>query len=78
MLRPAEFKRRRRSLAGAEASTVNTPEYMANDSYTVGWICAISTEYVAAQAFLDEKHKGSDHVSAMDNKEWREITEKIL
>ncbi|KAM0361981.1 hypothetical protein ACHAPK_011597 [Fusarium culmorum] len=24
--------------------------------YTVGWICAITTEFVAAQAFLDEKH----------------------
>jgi nucleoside phosphorylase len=26
------------------------------EDYTVGWICAIATEYVAAQAFLDEKH----------------------
>ena len=26
------------------------------EDYTVGWICAITTEYVAAQAFLDEKH----------------------
>ncbi|KAK6350646.1 hypothetical protein TWF718_003833 [Orbilia javanica] len=25
--------------------------------YTIGWICAIPTEYVAAQLFLDEKHK---------------------
>ena len=24
--------------------------------YTVGWICAIVTEYVAAQAFLDREH----------------------
>ena len=24
--------------------------------YTVGWICAVTTEYVAAQAFLDEQH----------------------
>lgn len=28
------------------------------NGYTVGWICAITTEYVAAQAFLDEKHDG--------------------
>ncbi|KAJ9266774.1 hypothetical protein DTO212C5_6201 [Paecilomyces variotii] len=28
-----------------------------NDDYTVGWICAIRTEYVAAQAFLDEEHE---------------------
>lgn len=35
--------------------------------YTVGWICAISTEYVAARAFLDEKHEGPDYVSSNDN-----------
>ncbi|KAK8924411.1 hypothetical protein VCV18_004833 [Metarhizium anisopliae] len=29
-----------------------------NDVYAVGWICAITAEYVAAQAFLDEKHDG--------------------
>ena len=34
--------------------------------YTVGWICAISTEYVAAQAFLDEEHKGPEYVSPND------------
>jgi len=26
--------------------------------YTVGWICAIVTEYIAAQEFLDEEHEG--------------------
>jgi len=35
--------------------------------YTVGWICAISTEYVAAQAFLDEKYNGPEYVSPNDN-----------
>jgi nucleoside phosphorylase len=35
--------------------------------YTVGWICAISTEYVAAQAFLDEKHDRAEYVSPNDN-----------
>src|ERR1700689_1301948 len=34
--------------------------------YTVGWICAISTEYVAAQAFLNEKHEGLEYVSPND------------
>ncbi|RYP73845.1 hypothetical protein DL769_004146 [Monosporascus sp. CRB-8-3] len=38
-----------------------------NDQYTVGWICAITTEYVAAQAFLDEKHEGPEYVSPNDN-----------
>lgn len=31
-------------------------------AYTVGWICAITTEYVAAQVFLDEKHDGPDYL----------------
>jgi nucleoside phosphorylase len=35
--------------------------------YTVGWICAISTEYVAAQVFLDEKHERPEFVSHNDN-----------
>ena len=39
-------------------------------NYTVGWICAISTEYVAAQAFLDEKHDGPDYVSAADSNDY--------
>jgi nucleoside phosphorylase len=38
--------------------------------YTVGWICAISTEYVTAQAFLDEKHKGPEFVSPNDNNDY--------
>ncbi|TQV89987.1 nacht and ankyrin domain-containing protein [Cordyceps javanica] len=35
--------------------------------YNVGWICAIKPEYVAAQAFLDEKHERPDHVSTNDS-----------
>lgn len=34
---------------------------------TVGWICAIKTESVAAQALLDEKHEGPQDVSRNDN-----------
>ncbi|KAM0461024.1 hypothetical protein ACHAO4_001823 [Trichoderma viride] len=37
------------------------------DDYTVGWICAIRTEYVAARAFLDEEHEGPTTVSPNDN-----------
>ncbi len=41
---------------------------MANPKdYTVGWICAISTEYVAAQVFLDEEHGIPEFVSTNDN-----------
>ncbi|KAL6230238.1 hypothetical protein BDW75DRAFT_234563 [Aspergillus navahoensis] len=34
--------------------------------YTVGWICAIVTEYAAAQEFLDEEHEAPDFVSPGD------------
>ncbi|RAO72618.1 uncharacterized protein BHQ10_008630 [Talaromyces amestolkiae] len=40
-------------LGWSPRSTMSNP-----DDYTVGWICAITTEYIAAQAFLDEKHDG--------------------
>ncbi|KAJ9412649.1 hypothetical protein FOXG_17298 [Fusarium oxysporum f. sp. lycopersici 4287] len=41
---------------------------MANhQGYTVGWICALTTEFVAAQAFLDEEHEGPREVAQNDN-----------
>ncbi|KAF2462800.1 uncharacterized protein BDR25DRAFT_363542 [Lindgomyces ingoldianus] len=33
-------------------------------------ICDISTAYIAAQAFLDEKHEGPDYVSLNDNNDY--------
>ncbi|KAL1847874.1 hypothetical protein Plec18170_008284 [Paecilomyces lecythidis] len=38
-----------------------------NDDYTVGWICAIRTEYVAAQAFLDEEHEIPESIPPRNN-----------
>ncbi|KEQ60521.1 purine and uridine phosphorylase, partial [Aureobasidium melanogenum CBS 110374] len=38
--------------------------------YTVGWICAITTEYTAARQFLDEAHGSPDHVSANDSNDY--------
>jgi nucleoside phosphorylase len=38
--------------------------------YTVGWICAIPTEYIAACLFLDEEHTPPDHVSANDKNQY--------
>ncbi|KAF3407813.1 hypothetical protein DPV78_001659 [Talaromyces pinophilus] len=35
--------------------------------YTIGWICAIITEYVAAKAFLDKEHESLDYGSTNDN-----------
>ncbi|VUC34817.1 unnamed protein product [Clonostachys rosea] len=37
------------------------------EDYTIGWICAIRTEYVAARQFLDEEHEGPQAVSPHDN-----------
>ncbi|KAL6866513.1 hypothetical protein ACO1O0_002624 [Amphichorda felina] len=36
------------------------------DNYTVGWICAIRPEYVAAQEFLDEEHEPPECLSPND------------
>jgi nucleoside phosphorylase len=38
--------------------------------YVVGWICAIHTEYVAAQTFLDDRHEGPESVSTHDNNDY--------
>ncbi|KAI0377505.1 ankyrin repeat-containing domain protein [Hypomontagnella monticulosa] len=35
--------------------------------YTIGWICAVTTEYVAAQEFLDEEHPPLASQDANDN-----------
>ncbi|PKK53222.1 hypothetical protein CI102_2991 [Trichoderma harzianum] len=37
-----------------------------SDEFTVGWICAISTELTAAQSFLDEKYDSVTNVSQGD------------
>jgi nucleoside phosphorylase len=63
-------KRRKTAFDNAQTPLADTPEQRANNNYTVGWICAISTEYVAAQAFLDEKHKGPGYVSVNDNNDY--------
>lgn len=47
-----------------------TGEALSNDDYIVGWICAITTEYVAAQAFLDERHGRPKYVSVNDNNDY--------
>ncbi|KAF3927237.1 hypothetical protein ABW20_dc0107143 [Dactylellina cionopaga] len=40
------------------------------EDYTVGWICAICTEYVAAQTLLDEEHEAPEFVSPRDNNDY--------
>ncbi|KAL6892962.1 hypothetical protein HDV57DRAFT_209273 [Trichoderma longibrachiatum] len=43
---------------------------LAPTDYTIGWICALSTEYVAAQVFLDERHEGPEHIAPNDNNDY--------
>lgn len=38
--------------------------------YTVGWVCAIPTESIAASLFLDEEHERPDHVSSNDSNDY--------
>ena len=38
--------------------------------YTVGWVCALPVEYVAAQEFLDEEHEKPRFVSPNDTNEY--------
>ncbi|KAJ5825370.1 hypothetical protein N7474_002508 [Penicillium riverlandense] len=38
--------------------------------YTVGWICAITAEYVAAQAFLDEQHAGPESLPPQNKNDY--------
>lgn len=37
------------------------------DQYTVGWICALQTEYLAARAFLEKRHDPPEELSPNDN-----------
>jgi nucleoside phosphorylase len=37
------------------------------EDYTVGWICALHTEYVAAQALLDSEHDSPEAVATHDD-----------
>lgn len=50
-----------------EMANGNSEREFVNDDYTVGWICAITIEHVAARVFLDEEHKLPDYVSTNDD-----------
>ncbi|KAH7113154.1 hypothetical protein B0J13DRAFT_515595 [Dactylonectria estremocensis] len=63
-------KRRKPAFDDARTPAADAPGRKANDDYTVGWICAIRTEYVAAQEFLDEEHEGPDFVSPNDTNDY--------
>ncbi|KAF4633612.1 hypothetical protein G7Y89_g4500 [Cudoniella acicularis] len=63
-------KRRKTDLDDGQTLMADIPKFTANDAYTVGWICAISTEYVAVQAFLDEEHDRPEYVSPNDSNDY--------
>lgn len=55
----------------AQSSSSRSAErLLVSADYTVGWICAVATEYVAAQAFLDEKHARPEYTSRNDNNDY--------
>ncbi|RYP75133.1 hypothetical protein DL771_002594 [Monosporascus sp. 5C6A] len=65
-------KRRKINCDDTRTPTTNAPKRkFAPEAYTVGWICAISTERVAAQTFLDEKHEGPEDISTHDNNSYQ-------
>jgi nucleoside phosphorylase len=56
---------------GDKSAAADTAELqLANGDYTVGWICAVSTEYVAARAFLDKEHERPLYQSPHDNNDY--------
>ena len=63
-------KKRKTDLDDRQTFVADIPKCTANDAYTVGWICAISTEYVAAQAFLNEEHDRPEYVSPHDSNDY--------
>ncbi|KAK2608997.1 hypothetical protein QQS21_002477 [Conoideocrella luteorostrata] len=48
----------------------SAPNDLAREAYSVGWICAITTEYVAAQSFLEEEHRRPRYVAPHDNNDY--------
>lgn len=67
----AAKKQKRRDYGDARTPGIEAPNSRrGNDDYTVGWICAIDTEYLAAQVFLDE-HGEPDYVSPQDSNNYK-------
>jgi nucleoside phosphorylase len=60
-------KRMKTALDDAQTPAADTIKRRVNGDYTVGWISAVLTEYVAAQAFLDEEHDMLEDIPLNDN-----------
>ncbi|OAA80114.1 hypothetical protein LEL_03600 [Akanthomyces lecanii RCEF 1005] len=60
-------------MASADDATSNegyAQSQFPNEDYTVGWICAVTTEYIAAQVLLDQKHAPPAYVATHDNNDY--------
>lgn len=57
--------------AGGQEEGKGPKQQLANEAYTVGWICAISTEYVAAGVFLDDEHENPESIAQHDNNNYK-------
>ncbi|RYP59454.1 hypothetical protein DL770_010191 [Monosporascus sp. CRB-9-2] len=68
----SSVEKRRKTESGVDRSsgTGATKLQLANGDYTVGWICAITTEYVAARAFFDKEHERPRYQSPNDNNDY--------
>lgn len=64
-------KRRRIDRNSAQTLTLGaTTTRLPPDADTVGWICAIATEYVAAIECLDEEHGRPQYLATQDNNDY--------
>jgi nucleoside phosphorylase len=64
-------KRRRIDRNNAQTLTLGpTTMRLPPDAYTVGWICAIATGYVAAIECLDEEHGRPQYLVPQDNNDY--------
>ncbi|KAI3326723.1 hypothetical protein HD806DRAFT_488009 [Xylariaceae sp. AK1471] len=66
----AAGNKKRKLTPDARTLATDILEARANDDYTVGWICATSTEYVAGQEFLDSEHEAPGYVSQNDSNDY--------
>jgi nucleoside phosphorylase len=53
-----------------DVQIAHSQQNLRNEAYTVGWICAIPAEYVAAQAFLDKRHDPPEYVYPHDHNDY--------
>ncbi|KAJ2974580.1 hypothetical protein NQ176_g5977 [Zarea fungicola] len=58
------------SAGNAISNTGRKRRRLSNEDYTVGWVCAITTEYVAARVFLDQEHAPPAYTATHDNNDY--------